>query len=161
MKVLVAGATGAVGRRLVPQLAERGHHVVGTTTTQEKFGLLHALGADAVQMDALDVVASTQPDAIVHQATALAGSSDLKHFDRTFALTNRLRTVGTRNLLAAATASGVGRFVAQSYIGWNAGGATEDAPLTDDPPSSQRQTLAAIEDLESAVRDRGSDRSGC
>jgi nucleoside-diphosphate-sugar epimerase len=161
MKVLVAGATGAVGRRLVPQLVERGHDVVGTTTSPEKFGLLHALGADAVRLNALDavevqgVVARAQPDAIVHQATALAGNTDLKHFDRTFALTNRLRTEGTRNLLAAATASGVERFVAQSYIGWNAGGATEDAPLTDDPPASQRQTLAAIEDLESQVRDRG------
>ena len=161
MKVLVAGATGAVGRRLVPQLVERGHDVVGTTTSPAKFGLLHALGADAVQLNALvavevqDVVASTQPDAIVHQATALAGNTDLKHFDRTFALTNRLRTEGTRNLLAAATASGVERFVAQSYIGWNAGGATEDAPLTGDPPASQRQTLAAIEELESQVRDRG------
>jgi nucleoside-diphosphate-sugar epimerase len=161
MKVLVVGATGAVGRRLIPQLVERGHVAVGTTTSSKKFELLHALGADAAQLNVLDavevqdVVANAQPDAIVHQATALAGSSDLKHFDRTFARTNRLRTEGTRNLLAAATASGVERFVAQSYIGWNAGGATEDAPLIGDPPAGQRQTLAALEALESEVRARG------
>jgi nucleoside-diphosphate-sugar epimerase len=159
MKVLLAGATGAVGRRLVPQLVERGHEVVGTTTQVEKFGLLHALGADAVLMDGLDpvevqdVVTRTRPDAIVHQMTALANSLDLKHFDRTFALTNRLRTEGTRNLLAAAAAAGVERFVAQSYIGWNAAGATEEEPLVEDPVPSQRETLAAIRELELLARD--------
>lgn len=159
MKVLVAGATGAVGRRLVPQLVECGHDVVGTTTQVEKLELLHALGADAVVMDGLDpvdvqdAVARTRPDAVVHQMTALANSLDLKHFDRTFALTNRLRTEGTRNLLAAAAAADVERFVVQSYIGWNAGGATEDDPLVDDPVPSQQQTLAAIRELESLARD--------
>lgn len=160
MKVLVAGATGAVGRRLVPQLVVRGHEVVGTTTLVEKFELVHELGADAVLMDGLDavevrdVVARTRPDAVVHQMTALANSVDLKHFDRTFALTNRLRTEGTRHLLAAAAAADVERFVVQSYIGWNAGGATEADPLIDDPVPAQRQTLAAIRELESLARDR-------
>jgi nucleoside-diphosphate-sugar epimerase len=150
MKVLVAGATGAVGRRLVPQLVARGHEVVGTTRTADKLPLLRELGADGVLMDGLnavdvqDVVADEKPDAIVHQMTALAESLDLKHFDRTFATTNRLRTEGTRNLLAAARASGVQRFVAQSYTGW-----------TGTPAPSQRATLAAINELESLVRDVG------
>jgi nucleoside-diphosphate-sugar epimerase len=160
MRILVAGATGAVGRRLVPQLAERGHEVVGTTTQVEKFGLLHALGADAVLMNGLDpvevqdVVARTRPDAVVHQMTALGTSVDLKHFDRTFALTNRLRTEGTRHLLAAAAAADVDRFVVQSYIGWNAGGATEEDPLVDETVPAQRETLAAIRELESLARAR-------
>jgi len=160
MKVLVAGATGAVGRRLVPQLVERGHEVVGTTTRVDKFGLLHTLGADAVVMDGLDpvevqdVVVRMRPDAIVHEMTALANSLDLKHFDRTFALTNRLRTEGTRNLLAAAAAADVGRVVVQSYIGWNAAGASEEDPLVDDPAPTQRETLAAIRELELLARDR-------
>ena len=119
MKVLVAGATGAVGRRLVAHLIWNGHEVVGTTRSPEKFPVLHELGADAVVLDGLDavqvqdVVATVQPDAIVHQMTALADSLDLKHFDRTFAQTNRLRTEGTRNLLAAAAATGVERFVVE------------------------------------------------
>jgi len=147
MKVFVAGATGAVGRRLVPQLVWNGHEVVGTTRTPAKFGLLHSLGADAVLMDGLDpvevqdAVAHAKPDAIVHQMTALSESLDLKHFDRTFAETNRLRTAGTRNLLAAAAAAGVERFVAQSYTGWNNG----------EPARSQLETLAAINELESLV----------
>jgi nucleoside-diphosphate-sugar epimerase len=151
MKVFVAGATGAVGRRLVPQLVRNGHEVVGTTRTPAKFGLLHSLGADAVLMSGLDAVevqdavANVKPDAIVHQMTALADSLDLKHFDRTFAETNRLRTEGTRNLLAAAAASGVKRFVAQSYTGWNNG----------EPAGSQVETLAAINELEALVGDTG------
>jgi len=162
MKVLVAGATGAVGRTLVPQLVERGHEVVGTTRSRDKFELLHWLGADAALMDGLDpvevqdVVASIKPDAIVHEMTALSANFDLKHFDRTFATTNRLRTEGTRHLLAAATACGVERIVAQSYIGgWNTKGPTEDDALVDEPAPSQRQTLAAIKELESLVHDRG------
>lgn len=151
MKVLVAGATGAVGRPLIEQLVARGHDVVGTTRTPEKLPLLRALGADAVLMDGLDpidvqnVVAEERPDAIVHQMTALAESLDLKHFDRTFATTNRLRTAGTRNLLAAASVAGVERFVAQSYTGWNNG----------EPAPSQLETLAAINELESLAGDTG------
>src|SRR5262249_20217057 len=119
MKVLVVGATGAIGTRLVPQLVARGHEVVGSSRSVDRAAQLRALGATPVILDALDgdavrrVVAEARPDAIVHQATALAGASDFKHFDRTFATTNRLRTEGTDGLLAAARESGVGRVVAQ------------------------------------------------
>lgn len=162
MRVFVAGATGAIGRRLVPALVAAGHDVVASTRTQAKFALLSKLGAEPVLVDGLDAsavgeaVAKAEPDAIVHQMTALAGSSDLRHFDRTFAVTNRLRTVGTDNLLAAARASGVGRFVAQSYTGWpneRTGAAikTEDDPLDPTPPREQRASMAAIRHLERAV----------
>src|SRR5205823_4024544 len=125
MRVFVAGGTGVVGRRLVPQLVARGHQVTATTTDPGKLGLLEQLGADAVVMDGLDAVsvgeavAKARPDAIVHQMTAIAGKPDMKHMDRWFATTNRLRTEGTDHLLAAAEATGVSHFVAQSYASWN------------------------------------------
>jgi nucleoside-diphosphate-sugar epimerase len=162
MRVFLAGATGAVGRRLVPQLVARGHQVTGTTRSTDKLDELRALGAEPVVVDGLDpvtvgnAVAHAKPDAIIHQMTALAGEPDLKHFDRFFATTNALRTKGTEHLLAAAKAAGVGRFIAQSYTGWtNArkGGPvkTENDPLDPDPASSQAETLAAIRFLERAV----------
>src|SRR3954454_22632702 len=119
MKVFLAGATGALGRRLVPQLLAGGHTVVGTTRSQDKIPLLWDLGAKPVVVDVLDrdavlaAIGAAQPDAIVHQATALAGA-DFRRFEKSFELTNRLRSEGTDNLLAA----GVERFVAQSYAGW-------------------------------------------
>jgi nucleoside-diphosphate-sugar epimerase len=160
MKVLVAGASGAIGRRLVPQLVARGHEVVGTARSEEKLAAVRELGAEAVRMDGLDarqvqeVVAAAQLDAIVHQMTALAGGTDLKRFDETFAATNRLRVEGTRNLLA----TGVERLVVQSFTGWpnaRTGGPvkTEDDPLDDDPVPSQRRTLAAIRELEQLCAD--------
>src|SRR3954462_1127576 len=124
MKVLVAGATGALGTQLVPRLVAAGHEVAGTTRSEARFEALHALGAAPFAMDALDpddvarVVAEAAPDVIVHQLTALSGALDLRHFDRAFALTNRLRIEGTDHLLAAGRAVGVRRFVAQSYAGW-------------------------------------------
>ena len=162
MRVFLAGATGAVGRPLIRQLIAAGHHVTATTRSESKRDQLWTLGADPVVVDALDAaavgeaVAKAEPDAIVHQMTALANSSDLKHFDRTFAATNQLRTIGTDNLLAAARAAGVRRFVAQSYTGWpneRAGGPakTEDDPLDPTPPKQQRQSMAAIKHLERAV----------
>jgi len=166
MRVFVAGATGAIGARLVPQLIERGHEVIGTSRSPQKADLLRAQGAQPVVLDVLDAravrdaVAAARPEAIVHQATALAGLSGFKHFDRTFAPTNRLRTQGTDALLAAAREAGVGRFVAQSYGGWpyarNGGPVkTEQDPLDPTPVPTMRETLAAIRHLEQAVVDAG------
>jgi 2-alkyl-3-oxoalkanoate reductase len=162
MRVFLAGATGAIGRRLVPQLVAAGHEVTATTTTARKVDLLRELGASPVVVDGLDAVAvgeavaRARPDAIVHQMTALDGAPDLRRFDRTFAKTNELRTKGTENLLDAARAAGVERFVAQSYAGWPSAGngaalVTEGEPLDPDPLPGQRETHAAIRFLEEAV----------
>ncbi|MFF1397983.1 NAD-dependent epimerase/dehydratase family protein [Streptomyces sp. NPDC058287] len=111
VRVFVAGGTGVVGRRLVPQLVARGHQVTATTTSAAKLGLLGDLGAEAVVMDGLDAlavgeaVAKARPDVVVHQMTAIAGKPDIKHMDRWFATTDRLRTEGTDHLLAAAEAT--------------------------------------------------------
>ena len=161
MKIFIAGATGAIGSSLVPQLLERGHEVIGTSRSTEKGSRLTALGAEAVVLDLLDrdavleAVRAARPDAIVHQATALSDLSDFKHFDRSFAVTNRLRIVGTDHLLAAAAEAGVERFVAQSFTSWpyaRVGGAvkTEEDPLDSDPPDDLRETLQAIEHVERA-----------
>ena len=162
MRVFVAGATGAIGARLVPKLVERGHEVIGTSRSAEKARRLRALGAEAVVLDVLDrnavreAVLAARPDAIVHQATALAGVSDFKHFDRSFAETNRLRAEGTDALLAAAAEAGVRRFIAQSYAGWpyaREGGPvkTEEDPLDPTPVPAMSETLAAMRHLEEAV----------
>jgi len=124
MNVLVAGATGSVGSRLVAQLVERGHEVVGTSRSESSADRLRMLGATPAVLDVLDAeatrdaVASIRPDTIVHEATALAGKNDLRHFDESFADTNRLRVEGTDNLLAAAREAGIPRVVAQSSAGW-------------------------------------------
>jgi nucleoside-diphosphate-sugar epimerase len=152
--------------RLVPQLIERGHEVIGTSRTPEKAERLRAAGAEPVVLDVLDrdavreAVLQARPDGIIHEATALAGLSDMKHFDRSFALTNRLRTAGTDALLAAAREAGVRLFVAQSYAGWpyaREGGPvkTEDDPLDPTPVPAMRETLAAIRRLERATVDAG------
>jgi nucleoside-diphosphate-sugar epimerase len=162
MKVLVAGATGALGKQLVPKLVASGHEVAGMTHSASKRDSVRALGAMPVVADALEpeqvaeAVAETEPEVIVHQLTALAGSLDIRHFDRSFALTNRLRTEGTDHLLAAGRAVGVHRFVAQSYAGWpfaRSGGPvkTEDDPLDPAPVEAMRGTLDAIRHLEDAV----------
>ncbi|MEU9497533.1 NAD(P)-dependent oxidoreductase [Streptomyces sp. NPDC048196] len=129
MRVFVAGGTGALGRRLVPQLLAHGHQVTATTTSAAKLGRLAQLGADGVVMDGLDAasvgeaVAKARPEVLVHQMTAIsvthAGKPDIKHPDRWFATTNRLRTEGTDHLLAAAEATGVSHVVAQGYASWN------------------------------------------
>ena len=146
----------------MPQLVAHDHQVVATTTTPDKLDQLRGLGAEAVVVDGLDAaavgeaVARAEPDAIIHQMSALGGKPDLKHFDRWFALTNELRTKGTEHLLAAASAAGVQRFVAQSYTGWTnirEGGAvkTEDDPLDPRPAKAQTESMAAIRFLEQAV----------
>jgi nucleoside-diphosphate-sugar epimerase len=162
MRVLITGASGAVGVHLVTALVSRGHQVVASTRTQDKLERLRALGVEPVLLDGLDAtavgetVARIGPDAIIHEMTALRGQPDLRHFDRWFAKTNELRTAGTANLLAAARASGVRRFVVQSYTGWNNAHngsmvKTEADPLDDDPARQQRETLAAIKSMEAAV----------
>ena len=166
MKIFVAGATGALGRVLVPQLAAGGHDVVGLTRTPSKQDFVRGLGARPVVADALDpdavarAVAEAEPDVIVHQLTALSGSLDLRHIERTFAETNRLRTEGTDHLLAAGRAVGVRRFVAQSFAGWpsaRTGGPVKDesAPLDPSPPAALRTSLEAIRHLEEAVTGAG------
>jgi nucleoside-diphosphate-sugar epimerase len=162
MHVFVAGGTGVIGGRLIPQLRAAGHRVTATTGRSAKLPQLEQLGAHGVVMDGLDAaavgeaVAAAEPDAVVHQMTALAGTMDTKHFDRWFALTNRLRTEGTRHLLTAAEVCGVRHVVAQSYTGWpniRSGGMikTEDDPLDPDPPKAQRESLAAIRYVEETV----------
>ena len=162
MKVFVAGATGAVGRALVSQLVTCGHDVIGMTRSASKQNLLRELGARPVVADALDpdavaqAVALAEPEVIVHELTALSGAFDMRHIDRFFAATNRLRVDGTDHLLAAARAVGTQRFVAQSFAGWPAartGGRIkdEDAAFDPDPPKQLRAMLAAIRHLEETV----------
>jgi 2-alkyl-3-oxoalkanoate reductase len=167
MRVFVVGASGAIGRRLVPQLIERGHEVIGSARSPDKAERLRRLGSESLVLDALDAravreaVAAARPDAIVHQATALTGLTDLKHFDRSFAQTNRLRTEGTDNLLAAARETGVRRFVAQSFATYGRyareGGPvkSEDDPLDTTPVPAMRGTMAAADYLDTAVTDAG------
>ena len=162
MRILLAGATGALGGRLVPQLVSAGHDVIGMTRTPAKAAAIEARGARPVVADALDpdavarAVADAEPEAIVHQLTALSGPFDVRRFDRTFAATNRLRTTGTDHLVAAGRAVGVRRFVAQSFAGWpygRTGGPvkSEEDPLETEPVNAMRQTLEAIQHLERAV----------
>jgi nucleoside-diphosphate-sugar epimerase len=162
MRIFVAGATGAVGRRLVRRLVRAGHTVVGLTRTPAKASFVRELGAEPVVADALDessidgAVRAARPDVIVHELTDLKGASDLRKFDRVFANSNRLRTSGTDHLLAAARACGVKRMVAQSFCGWpyaRSGGhvKSEEDPLDPNPPQKLRSTLDAIRYLEHVV----------
>jgi nucleoside-diphosphate-sugar epimerase len=162
MKVFVAGATGAIGRQLVALLVAGGHEVLGMTRSELKRPMLEELGAVPVVADALDraqvadAVARSKPDVIVHELTAI-GAVDMRHLDRDFALTNRLRTEGTDHLLSAGRAVGVRRFVAQGVAGYGAYARTggpvksEEDPLDPTPPSAMRATRAAIGHLENAV----------
>jgi 2-alkyl-3-oxoalkanoate reductase len=164
MRVFVAGASGAIGTRLVPQLIDRGREVIGTSRSNAE--RVAALGADAITLDLLDpravrkAVLETRPDAIVHQATALADVQFSRNLDRSFAQTNRLRREGTDALLAAAREAGVHRFVAQSFANFRyarEGGPvkTEDDPLDPTPVASMRKTSAAMSYLDEAVTAAG------
>jgi nucleoside-diphosphate-sugar epimerase len=164
MKVFVAGATGVLGKALVPQLVERGHEVVGMTRTPSKQGLVRNLGARPIVADALDpdavaqAVASAEPEVIVHELTALSPMTlrDARHVERALTITNRLRTEATDHLVAAGCAVGARRFVAQSFAAWRFGRKggpvlTEVDPPDLDPPASLRPNQEANLYLERAV----------
>ena len=164
MRIFVAGASGALGSRLVPLLVGRGHDVVGTTRHAGKADLVRALGAQAAVLDPLDhdqvlaALADAKPDVVVHELTALSGPPDLRNIDRYFAMTNRLRTAGLDSLLEAARAVGARRMVAQSFTGWpnaRTGNApkTEDDPLDPHPATATRETFAAIRHVDETMRD--------
>jgi nucleoside-diphosphate-sugar epimerase len=163
MRVFVAGASGAIGGRLVPMLVEAGHTVVAMTRAADKADAIRASGAEPVLADALDAdsveaaVRAAEPAAVVHQLTALSSmTGNPRKFAEDFALTNRLRTEGTDHLLAAARVAGARRFVAQSYAGWpyaREGGSvkSEDDPLDPDPPPAARDALDAMRYLDGIV----------
>jgi nucleoside-diphosphate-sugar epimerase len=162
MRVFVAGGSGAVGRYLIPALTADGHQVTATARSAAKADRLASAGATPAVLDGLDrdaVLAAVQkaaPEVIIHQMTALAGGQDYREFDQEFAVTNDLRTRGTDFLLEAARLSGTRRFIAQSFTGFTNEYAgtlvkTEDDPLNPAPPSSTRQTLAAIRHVEETV----------
>jgi 2-alkyl-3-oxoalkanoate reductase len=166
MRVFLAGASGAIGSRLVPQLIDAGHEVVGTSTSPASAHRVRGLGATAVVLDLLDAgavrraVLESEPHAIVHQATALTNARFGRNLDGTFAQTNRLRTEGTDALLAAGREAGVQRFIAQSFASYRyarVGGPvkTEDTPLDADPPARTSQSHAAMHHLEEAVTAAG------
>ena len=163
MRVFVAGASGAIGQRLVPALVAAGHEVTGSTRKPAKAKALSAAGATPVVVDGLDAaavgeaVAKAEPEVIVHQMTAIPTSVGLRNFDKVFATTNELRTKGLDHLMAAAVATGTRRVIAQSYTGWpniRTGGPvkTEEDPLDPDPPANQRVSMAAIRHVERAVQ---------
>lgn len=166
MRVMIIGATGAIGTPLVRQLGAAGHEVIGTSRSQERAKHLDTLGVHAIVLDALDApavhssIAAARPEAIIYQATGLSGVRILRSLDRPFAATNRLRTEGLDNVLAAAEKAGIHRIVAQSFApyryaregGWVK---TEDDPLDPAPPVSAHQTFAAMSHLDRAVTEAG------
>src|SRR5438105_2397747 len=162
MRIFVAGASGAMGKRLLPRLVSEGHAVVAMTRSPQKAASLRDGGVEAVVADAFDrdavrrAVMSAKPEVVIHQLTGLTGVKSLRRFDREFALTNRLRTEGTDHLLGAAGEAGARRFIAQSYGNWNyerTGTAlkTEDDPFDPSPPASQTESLEAMRYLEAKV----------
>ncbi|MGZ4416054.1 MAG: NAD-dependent epimerase/dehydratase family protein [Gaiellaceae bacterium] len=167
MRVFVTGASGAIGSRLVPQLVDAGHEVVGTHNSPASAERLRALGAKPVMLDLLDALAvrkavlESEPEAIVHEATALANAKFSRNFDKTGARTNELRTTGTDLLLEAAREAGVRRFVAQSvavfgrYARQGGPVKTEDDPVEQSPPANTHRSAAALNHLERVVTEFG------
>ncbi len=162
MRVFVAGATGVIGRFLVPGLIAAGHQVTASTRTPAKVGQLERAGATPAIVDGLDreavlkAVTAAEPEVIVHQMTALTGLRSFRHFDKEFAVTNELRSKGTDYLLEAATQAGTDRFIAQSFVGWTntrsgRQAKTEQDPLDPHPLAVTASSLAAIRHLENAV----------
>ena len=165
MRILIIGASGAVGTHLTRQLTGQGHDVTGTCRSASKEGGIRSAGATPLVLDVLDAaatrtaVAHVHPDAIVYQATALAGSRFGRSLDKTFAPTNRLRTDGTDNVIAAARSAGVGKLLAQSFAPYRYASsgqvASEDDPMLAQPPASAAQTFAAMNHLDQAVTAAG------
>src|SRR5215211_5565640 len=162
MKLFVAGATGAIGKQLVPILTQQGHEVTAMTRTPAKEDLIRRMGARPAIADALDpeavaqAVAEAEPEVVIHELTAIDAGAVGRNIDKQFAVTNRLRTEGLDHLLAAARAIGARRFIVQSFAGWpyeRTGGPvkTEDDPLSTSPPKTVSQTLHGIRHSEEAV----------
>lgn len=162
MRVFVAGGSGAIGRHLVPKLVAKGHEVVATARSSAKLREIQAWGAEAVVMDGLDpasvkaAITAAHPEVIIHEMTALAAVTDLRNFDRKFALTNRLRTEGTRFLSDTAKQTGVRRLVAQGFTGWT--NERDGSPIKDEtsrldphPSKAMHKSLEAIAELEKTV----------
>lgn len=163
MKVFVAGASGAIGRHLIPTLVRAGHSVVAMTRPLGRIDAIRDMGAEPVVADALDreavieAVRAARPEVVVHQLTAIPANASFRTFDRDFALTNRLRREGLDHLLAGARAAGARRIIAQSYVGWNnarSGGPvkTEEDPLDPNPAPVFRETQDTIRYLEATLR---------
>jgi nucleoside-diphosphate-sugar epimerase len=162
MKVFLAGGSGAIGKQLVPMLVANGHDVVATGTSRRKLAAIQGSGAEGIVLDVLDrdavmaAVLRAEPDVVIHEATALSAIGSFRNMDKTFALTNRLRTEGTDNLLEAARAGGVRRFVAQSFSGWpneRTGKMvkSEDDPLDPNPLPHTEKGIAALRHVETVV----------
>jgi len=163
MRVFVAGATGAIGRRLIYKLVQSGHAVAGMTRREEKAPLLRVLGADPILVDALDsdgvakAIREFRPEVIVNELTAIPSRLNFRRFDEEFAQTNRLRTEGTDNLIAGAHGAGVRRFISQSYAAWpyvreGSSVKIEEDPFDPNPPIALRSTMDALKYLESVTR---------
>ncbi|MDQ2841594.1 MAG: NAD(P)-dependent oxidoreductase [Acidobacteriota bacterium] len=162
MKVFLAGATGAIGQRLLPLLIKDGHEVFASTRSSAKVEGLQHLGARPLVVDVLDetsirrAVVSVGPDVVIHELTALSHIKSYRHLDDSLAETNLLRTRGLDNLIAAAVETGAGRFIAQSFGGWPNGRGgprikSEVDPLDDSPSPSMAKSLAAIKHIETTV----------